>query len=624
MAGRSAKNSLRSASVTSFVGIGLLLSCTALLPVAHAATPVRFSGELGGIVTDVSGKPQPGAVVLLFNKQDRLLLKAATDSIGTFSFAELMPDLYSVQVSLSSFVPAMKEHVQIKAGMRSLLSINLSRVFSSVQLVSTTPLAGGLMSDNWKWILRTDNSLRPILRILPVDPSAPGASKDPAPTSTRGPVFTDSRGMILLSAGDGPQVSSTGAADLGTQFAFATSVYGGNHFAVSGDLGYAPVTGGPQSASFRTTYSRDFAFGASPAVSVTMRQFVMPMRIGQAMAGSPNDNTLPTLRTLGLSFDDKAQVGDDTNLEYGFEMDNVSFLDHLSYFSPYAKLTHSITHGHVDIAWTSGNARPELGMNPANGGLGYTSADGDLQRDLASLSMLPRVSLMNGNTKVQRGEDYEIGVSERFGSREYRVSAYYNDVSNTTLTIASPYPGNLFQGDLLPDMFSNSAVFDAGKFQTVGYDASVTQDLGQTYKISMILGEPGVLAARSETINGTSADELRNLMETKQRLAATLRGSGTIKRSGTRFIASYQWTNYHSAVPGPVFSTQSMQPEPGLNVMIRQPIPSIPGVPGHIEASAELRNLMAQGYLPLSTPGGQQLLLVNTPRSLRGGLAFVF
>jgi hypothetical protein len=623
MAGTMAKKSLGSASIASFVRIGFLLSSTALIPAVHAATPVRFSGELGGIVTDVSGKPQPGAMVLLFNKQDRLLLKAATDSIGTFSFAELMPDLYSVQVSLSNFVPAMKERVQIKAGMRSLLSINLSRVFSSVQLVSTTPLAGGLMSDSWKWILRTDSSLRPILRILPADQQA---QKDAAATaSTRGPVFTDSRGMILLSAGDGAQVSSTGAADLGTQFAFATSIYGGNHFAVSGDLGYAPVAGTPQSASFRTTYSRDFAGGGvSPAVSVTMRQFFMPMRMGQAMAGSPNDSTLPTLRTLALSFADKTQVGDDTNLEYGFEMDNVSFLDHLSYFSPYAKLTHTLTHGHVDFTWTSGNARPELGMNTANSGMGYASADGDLQRDLASLATLPRISLMNGNTKVQRGEDYEIGVSQRFGSREYRVSAYYNDVSNTTLTIASPYPGNLFAGDLLPDMFSNSAVFDAGKFQTMGYDASVTQDLGQDYKISLTLGEPGVLAARSETINGTSADELRNLMETKQRLAATLRGSGTIKRSGTRFIASYQWTNYQKAVPGPVFSTQSMRPEPGFNVMIRQPIPSIPGMPGRIEASAELRNLLAQGYLPLNTPGGQQLLLVNTPRSLRGGLAFVF
>jgi hypothetical protein len=59
--------------------------------------------------------------------------------------------------------------------------------------------------------------------------------------------------------------------------------------------------------------------------------------------------------------------------------------------------------------------------------------------------------------------------------------------------------------------------------------------------------------------------------------------------------------------------------------MIRQPIPSIPGVPWRVEASAELRNLLAQGYLPLSLPGGaDQLLLVNTPRSVRGGLAFIF
>ena len=48
------------------------------------------------------------------------------------------------------------------------------------------------------------------------------------------------------------------------------------------------------------------------------------------------------------------------------------------------------------------------------------------------------------------------------------------------------------------------------------------------------------------------------------------------------------------------------------------------GVPWRMEASAELRNLLAQGYLPVSLANGQQLLLVNTPRSFRGGLAFVF
>jgi hypothetical protein len=43
-----------------------------------------------------------------------------------------------------------------------------------------------------------------------------------------------------------------------------------------------------------------------------------------------------------------------------------------------------------------------------------------------------------------------------------------------------------------------------------------------------------------------------------------------------------------------------------------------------MEASAELRNLLAQGYLPLTTSGGDQFLLINTPRSIRGGIAFVF
>ena len=42
-----------------------------------------------------------------------------------------------------------------------------------------------------------------------------------------------------------------------------------------------------------------------------------------------------------------------------------------------------------------------------------------------------------------------------------------------------------------------------------------------------------------------------------------------------------------------------------------------------IEATAELRNILAQGYLGLNTSGGH-LLLVDNPRSVRGGLAFIF
>src|SRR5436305_1597118 len=125
----------------------------ALLPVSplDAATPIRFSGEVSGLVTDGAGKPQTGALVMLFNRQDRLLQRISTDTGGTFSFADLLPDVYAVRVTLASFVPAARDRVLVKPGMRSLLEVNLSRLFSSVQLVSTVPATGGLMNDNWKW-----------------------------------------------------------------------------------------------------------------------------------------------------------------------------------------------------------------------------------------------------------------------------------------------------------------------------------------------------------------------------------------------------------------------------------------------------------------------------------------
>jgi hypothetical protein len=66
-----------------------------------------------------------------------------------------------------------------------------------------------------------------------------------------------------------------------------------------------------------------------------------------------------------------------------------------------------------------------------------------------------------------------------------------------------------------------------------------------------------------------------------------------------------------------------MQPQrslPGLNVIVRQPIP---GLGKRVEATAELRNLLAQGYLGINTSSGP-LLLVDNPRSIRGGLAFIF
>ena len=605
----------------------LLAVLSPTIPLAAAAPAIRFSGELGGLVTDVAGKPQPGAVVLLFNKQDLLLQRSATDSLGTFSFGDLLPDMYSVHVSLSSFVPAIKDHIQIKSGMRSLFEVNLSRVFSSVQLVSTAPVSGSLMNDSWKWALRADSTMRPILRLLPVQPVNAAQS-----TSSGTSIFADSRGLVRISASDGATISSDGQADLGTQFAFATSLYGGNFLHLAGDVGYAPGSTAPSTA-IRTTWSRDLPTGDKPEIAVTMRQVFIPLRVGQGLlSGSPNaggqSDNLPALRTLGVSFEDRKEISDSLQMEYGFAWDNVSFLDTLHYLSPWAKLTYALPRGKVDFTWTSGNPRPELGMESGNANnTDLSGPAADLQRELAAVDILPRVTLIDGHARVQRGDDFEVGYSQRVGSREYRVSADHENVSNTTLTLASSQSG-LLPGDLVPDLYSNSSLFNMGRFDTFGYTASVTQDLGENYKVTLIYGSLGVLTPRaslqSADMSIDTADDLRKLMATEHRPTLTVRVSGKVKATGTRLVASYQFADYQSATPGPVFSTESVRPEPGLNVAIRQPVPAIPRVPWRMEASAELSNMLAQGYLPLVTSGGNQFLLINTPRMIRGGLAFVF
>ena len=591
----------------------MLLAAGLVFPVLPAlpATSAKLSGGITGSVRDGAGIPQMGATILLYNRQERLAGRALTDENGAFSFLSLFPDVYAVRVSLRSFVPVFRDHIIVQPGVRSVLNVSLSTLFSTIQLVTPPPGELGLMSDDWKWVLRTASSTRPVLRILPRLDTEPKPDR-PARASA---VFSETRCLVRLSGGDGGQVSGFGnEADLGTAFAVATSLFGNNQVAVSGNLGYAAQTG-MASAGFRTSYKRDLG-GASPMVSVTMRQMMMP-RVGDSLIGGPAMGDLPPLRTMSVSLGDQAQLTDALHLQYGFSLDMVSFLDRLHYLSPYARLDYSLPDSSkVDFSYTSGNARPDLGASPA-------VLDAGLQTDINALSLVPRLSLREGRARVQRGEDLELGYSRKMGSRTYRVSGYREHVSNAALTIAGP-AGFYAGGDILPDLFSNSSIFNAGDYQTLGYTMAVTQDLGDKFKVSVMYGSVGVLAPRSDELATADLEGLRSAIRAERRNAVTTRGTGTVPKAGTHFIASYQWMDQRSVTPGQLYSTDPMRPEAGLNLYVRQPIPTFFSMPWRMEASADLRNLLAQGYLPLSTPGGQRLLLVQTPRSVRGGLSFIF
>ena len=130
----------------------------------QAATPLRMAGAITGFVTDAAGVPQMGAAVVLLNRQERQFERALTDDRGAFRFLGLTPDLYSIKVTLAAFVPAIKKGILVQPGMASVMNVNLNTLFSSIQFAYPPIENGSLMSDEWKWVLRSASPTRPVLR----------------------------------------------------------------------------------------------------------------------------------------------------------------------------------------------------------------------------------------------------------------------------------------------------------------------------------------------------------------------------------------------------------------------------------------------------------------------------
>jgi hypothetical protein len=592
--------------------IGVLAGTLVSASLAFPMTPSRFTGSIAGIVSSSAGVPQMGASVLLYNRFDRLIERVLTDEGGAFRFEALAPEIYAVRVSLASFLPAFKRNIEVAPGMQSLLNVNLASVFSSIELVAVSPGQSSVMSDEWRWVLRSSSATRPVLRMLP-------GWRDSSSERKAASLFSGTRGMVRVSAGEQGSESSLGSEpDLGTAFALATSFLGQNQLQVSGNVGYSSVTGAPTTA-FRTSFRRSPHGGiSSPEVKLTLRQLFLPARAGAALwSGIGDSESVPMLRTLSVTMLDQKQLAGDLRLEYGFSLDSVTFLDRMNYASPYGRLTYDRGHGSVlQFGYASGTPPIEAFMGDGETGV-------ELQQDLSALAMFPRVSLRANSARIQRTTSLEAGYRKQAGSRTFSAAAYSDDVTNAALTLLSPQ-GVTPSADLLPDLMTNGWALNAGQYHGLGYMLSVAQELGGHYEVAVAYGGGPALTVDRQTSAGTGTpDELRSLIEASHRQSVTVRASGTVPASGTQYVVSYQWANVLSLNPSHLYLTQRMREDPGLNIRVRQPIPYFGGLPGHMEATAELRNLLGQGYAPL-TVDGRRMYLVQCPRSVRGGLSFIF
>jgi hypothetical protein len=577
-----------------------------LVLVAAPAAQASFAGGVSGWVKDPAGVPQMGALVVLLSPEGRITQRAYTDAAGRFTLDQVFPGNYSVKVSLAQFLPLLREDVQVSAGQRTYLDVQLSGLFSSLQLVY--PGRGEIrdMTDDWKWVLRAAVSTRPALRFRDeLEQERESVLRKVSGT------FSDTRGFAQVSAG--PSARPSGLAnesDLGTAFAVATSLFGNNDVVVSGNLGYGRSLSNSATA-FRTTYSRDVALIGAPEVSVTVRQLQAPLAAQRGVVGTQGE--APALQTLTLGLGDRVELGELVSFEYGFLYESVSYVNRLNFVSPYGRLIYHLGKDReIHLRYASGVPRPDEAL-----------AESSLRQQVSTLGMFPRMSLRDGRPTVQRSEHMEIAYRETMGDGLLEVGVYQDSLSDAAVSAFVP-GGHYADGNVLPDLFARSSTLNGGNHRTTGYRVSYARKIRERLEAALGYGSTGVLAVGEGPLETPDISELRDALHMKRAHMITASLSTELPKSHTHVVSTYQWVSRPAAIAPDLYNDFSARSEPGWNLVIRQPLPFSGSLPGKLEATADIRNLMNAGYIPIQAFDGQQMFLLQAIRSYRGALSFVF
>jgi hypothetical protein len=524
-----------------------------------------------------------GVVVEVYSADALPVARAYTDAKGAYQIASILPGRYFLKASADQFLPSVREGIVLKAGSHLLVNLTLTTLIEAFQLLPAQK-ADVKSEDDWRWTLRSAAN-RPILRVLERDGLVVVSREQKKDTPMKA--------MLAFSAGSNGD--SVYASDATTTFALERSIFGSGTMSFSGNVASLD---GPTSGAIRASYKHSLANGSEPQIALTMRRFAT----SDLLTHHAGVNAL----SLGLS--DHVALSNFLEAEYGGELQSIQFRGRATAFRPFATFT-----GHLGdnttVQYAFRTSRPNTGAE-----LGISS----LMPDLSGTD--PRVALYEGEAKIERASHHELAISRRLGANNFQVAAYTDRLRDPSLVGVgdiSMNEDNPSVGNFLPDVISNTFNYRGSNYSVSGVRVVAQRKWSDAFTTTFDYSYGGALLAN--TVNGAPTFQTANLS------SATGKVSGNIASTGTRWLASYKWTDSPRVVSAvDLFNNSAGRSDPFLNVFIRQRLPLGSLIPAKMEALVDVRNLLAQGYVPFVSPDGRTLYLVQSARSLRGGVAFSF
>ncbi len=584
----------------SLVSLLLIAACGARGLAAPDAPRARF-GRLSGTVTDVEGNPLMGATVVLMGplwgaapRLEAVAERILTDAHGEFAVARLAAGLYSIRVVSPMRLPLLRNGIQVVAGETARQKFVLGDIFSSLRLQAPSTKVS-VSGDDWKWVLRNSASTRPVLRYK--EASQNGANPSFAS------MWRSQAGRRLIGMMPGSSRSDALADDpgFGSVLAYLRPLSEDSDLLVAGLMAPSNLL----TSSLATSFRKHVSNGDPQELTLVVHQ----LNFGegaQVVFGGGRDGLIRA-QGVAMSYFHSHNISDSLTLTTGFGIDYLDAPHDAVAARPRLKLDYRVDRN-TSVVVQMGTARLDDGS-------------GTLLERIGSLNSFPRVTLRGDRARLEESNHAEVGVHRRLSkTSKVEVAAFRDDFQNAAVWgLRSAAAPSWLVAYLLPNPTPGGVILNAGDYRSSGFRAAYSVGLGSNAGAALDYSTGEAL-----TMDPSFAANGRFFL--RPNLSRTFGGKvwARIPVSHTQITTSYQ-----SLQPGRVtgvdpYGQAELQLQPFLGFQIRQPLPALSFFPAHIEALADFRNLLGQGYAALPGSQGTPFLLTSAYQSFRGGFSVQF
>ncbi len=558
-------------------------------PAVAQAKPVL--GKLAGVVRDAAGTPQMGASIELAPEfagvtQPHSLL---TNTQGIFQGGKLLPGLYTLRVTLAGFLPTLQKHVRVSPNLTTVVRVELESMYATLDQLRRMPSNAASNPDDWKWVLRSAASVRPVLEWM--DES--NATVSTLGAENRRPEVPRVRMEFTNGARRAVSPSNIAPAPA-TAVAYNQKLGGAGSLLFAGQMSYDQDAPG---GGIATVWMPTGTLGAGPHTALALRE----AKIG------PDG---PTFH--GVRFDQGGAIsfGDRLLLRYGGEYVLVGLGTAASSLRPRAQLNYQISQDwYTELIFASMPTGPgPLEATEVQPGAMLTAA-------LNELDAFPALLMHDGHPVLQNGWHEEISANRKIGAHGILQFAGFHD-DNRHVAVYGLSGDTLPAADYFQDYFSKGFAYDGGASSNWGARVAFRKKLEGDTEFTALYSIASALAPGNDMESA-----LRDVLQAVPRHSLGAGISAKLPHLGTKFHAGYKWISGSAVSRLDGFGESLYQMDPYVHLMVRQPLPK--WALGRWEAIADCDNLLAQGYVSTSSRDGH-VVLVPAFRTFRGGLSVQF